>query len=346
MVHFDYPPQALQGELRRIANDLMAPGKGILAADESLDLMEKRLRDIGLKNDIENRRRYRQILFTANKSSMGNYISGVIMLPATLYEKADNGTPFIELLKERGILPGVNVDGGLVDLPFTNGETITQGLDNLGQRLAEYKKAGCAFAKWRGAYRISKTTPSDLAIIENANALARYASLCQSNGLVPIVEPDISRDGDHDLETNQKTTEVVLAAVYKALNDHHVFLEGTVLKPSMVTPGKDHKTWYSPQDIAKATVLAVSRTVPAAVPGIGFLSGGQTDQEATDNLNAINKFTGATKPWHLTFIFGRALQTPISTTWKGKDENVVAAQEEFLKLAKRNSLASLGKYNR
>lgn len=286
--YFKYPDPALQDELRKIANAIVAPGKGILAADESVGTMGKRLQDTGLENTEENRRKYRQLLFTTDKT-IGDYISGVILFHETLYQKADDGTPFVELLKQRGIIPGIKVDTGVVSLFGSEDECTTQGLDDLDKRCAQYKKDGCHFAKWRCVLKINKNTPSYQAILENANVLARYASICQSNGIVPIVEPEILPDGDHDLERCQKVTETVLAFVYKALNDHHVFLEGTLLKPNMVTGGQSHPVKFSPCDIAKATVTALSRTVPPAVPGITFLSGGQSEEEATVNLDAINK---------------------------------------------------------
>lgn len=340
--YFNFPEPALQDELRRIANAIVAPGKGILAADESVGTMGKRLQDIGLENTEENRRKYRQLLFTTDKS-LGDYISGVILFHETLYQKADDGTPFVELLKAKGIIPGIKVDTGVVDLMGTENECTTQGLDDLGKRCAQYKKDGCHFAKWRCVLKININTPSYGAIQENANVLARYATICQMNGIVPIVEPEILPDGDHDIVRCQKVTEVVLAFVYKALSDHHVFLEGTLLKPNMVTGGMSHKVRFSPEEVGRATAVALSRTVPAAVPGITFLSGGQSEEEASINLNAVNKCEGK-KPWALTFSFGRALQASVLKTWAGKDANVAAAQAELLKRAQANSLASLGKY--
>lgn len=286
--YFNYPDPALQDELRKIANAIVAPGKGILAADESVGTMGKRLQDIGLENTEENRRKYRQLLFTADKS-IGDYISGVILFHETLYQKADDGTPFPELLKQRGIIPGIKVDTGVVPLMGSEDECTTQGLDDLAKRCAQYKKDGCHFAKWRCVLKINTNTPSYQAILENANVLARYASICQQNRIVPIVEPEVLPDGTHDLDRAQKVTESVLAFVYKALADHHVFLEGTLLKPNMVTAGQSHAVKFSPEDIARATVTALSRTVPPAVPGITFLSGGQSEEEASVNLDAINR---------------------------------------------------------
>jgi len=340
--YFSYPSVELQNELRTIANKICTPGKGILAADESTGTMGKRLTSIGVENTEENRRKYRQLLFTTDKE-IGNYISGVILFHETLYQKADDGTPFVKLITDRGILPGIKVDTGVVDLMGSEGESTTQGLDDLGKRCAQYKKDGCQFAKWRCVLKIGKNIPSYQAMMENANVLARYASICQMNGLVPIVEPEVLPDGDHDLDRAQKVTEAVLSFTYKALQDHHVFLEGTLLKPNMVAPGQSHKVKASPQQIGKATVTALARTVPVAVPGVVFLSGGQSEEEASVNLCAINN-VDAKRPWHLSFSYGRALQASVLKAWAGKPENVKAGQDELLKRAKANSLASTGKY--
>jgi fructose-bisphosphate aldolase class I len=343
--YFNYPSPALQEELRGIANQIVAPGKGILAADESTATIGKRFTDINVENTEENRRLYRQLLFTTDKT-IGNYVSGVILYHETLYQKADDGTPFVKLIQERGILPGIKVDTGTKDLfGAENGESTTQGLDDLDKRCAQYKKDGCQFAKWRCVLKIGKNTPSYQAILENANVLARYASICQANGIVPIVEPEVLPDGDHDLERAQKVTETVLAFVYKALNDHHVFLEGTLLKPNMVTAGQSCATKFTPEQVALATVTALQRTLPAAVPGVTFLSGGQSEEEASVHLNAINALQGK-KPWALTFSYGRALQASVLKAWSGKAENVKAGQEELLKRAKANGLASVGKYEK
>ncbi|XP_014261729.1 fructose-bisphosphate aldolase isoform X2 [Cimex lectularius] len=340
--YFNYPPIALQEELKKIASTIVAPGKGILAADESIGTIGKRFQEIGLDNTEDNRRLYRQLLFTSDISLADN-ISGVILFHETLYQKTDDGTPFVDILKQRGIVPGIKVDKGVVPLYGSEDECTTQGLDDLAERCAMYKKDGCHFAKWRCVLKISKNTPSYQAIMENANVLARYASICQANRLVPIVEPEVLPDGTHDLERAQKVTETVLAAVYKALNDHHVFLEGTLLKPNMVTAGMQCQVKYSPDEIALATVTAFHRTVPPAVMGILFLSGGQSEEEASVNLDAINKFVGR-KPWPLTFSYGRALQASSLQTWQGKSDNVQAAQDELLKRAKANGEASLGRY--
>jgi len=313
-----------------------------LAADESTGTMGKRFANIGVENSEENRRIYRQLLFTSDKS-MESYISGVILFHETLFQKTDDGTNFVTLIQNRGIIPGIKVDKGVVDLMGTEEESTTQGLDDLSSRCQEYYKMGCRFAKWRCVLKIRANTPSPLSILENANVLARYATECQKAGIVPIVEPEILPDGDHDLERCQKVTEKVLAAVYKALSDHHVYLEGTLLKPNMVTPGQSCSKKYAPQDVAKATVTALQRTVPVAVPGITFLSGGQSEEEASVHLDALNKYPGK-KPWALTFSYGRALQASALKAWAGKNDSIKAGQEEFLKRAKANSEASLGKY--
>jgi len=328
--------------LAEAANRIVAPGKGILAADESNGTMGKRLKPIQVDNVESNRRAYRQILFTSGEEAFEN-IGGVIFFHETLYQSDDNGTTFVELVKKSGAEVGIKVDKGVVNLLGTSDEVTTQGLDGLEERCAEYKKAGCSFAKWRCVLKIGDGKPSQLAIIENANVLARYASICQAAGLVPIVEPEILPDGDHDLATCQAATERVLSYVYRALNEHHVYLEGTLLKPNMVTGGFACQTKYTPYEIAVATVTALQRTVPAAVPGITFLSGGQTEEDASVNLDAINKLPGR-KPWALSFSYGRALQASVLDAWKGQKSNTDAAKAEFRKRAKANGAASLGQY--
>ncbi|KAL7677297.1 hypothetical protein ACOME3_003533 [Neoechinorhynchus agilis] len=337
-----YLTEEKQKELADIAHSIVAKGKGILAADESIGSMAKRLNPIGLENTEENRRLYRQILFTGD-AELAKYISGVIMFDETFYQKADDGTPFVQILQKKGIIPGIKVDTGLIPLGGTNEETTTQGLDELNKRCANYKKNGAQFAKWRCALKIGPRLPSHLSIIENANVLARYASICQQNGLVPIVEPEILPDGDHTLAHCRWVTEKVLAATYKALSDHHIYLEGTLLKPNMVTCGHSHKEQASPMEVGLATVTALRRTVPAAVPGVCFLSGGQGEEQATLNLDGINK-QKLLKPWALTFSYGRALQASVLNAWQGKPENVAKAQHELLVRAKANSEAAQGIY--
>jgi len=295
-----------------------------------------------LENSEENRRKYRQLLFSTGKI-VAEHISGVILYDETFRQKADNGMLFPKLLEQHNIIPGIKVDKGVVPLAGTLGEGTTQGLDDLAARCAQYYAGGCRFAKWRCVLNIGPHIPSHLAMLENANVLARYASICQANGLVPIVEPEVLCDGDHDLERCQKVTEQTLAYTYKALADHHVYLEGTLLKPNMVTPGQSCSKKATPQEIARATVTALQRTVPAAVPGIVFLSGGQSEVDASVNLNAINQYKGK-KPWALTFSYGRALQASVLKSWGGKDDKLKEGQKTFFTRARANGLASLGKY--
>ncbi|KAM3866704.1 fructose-bisphosphate aldolase B [Diretmus argenteus] len=328
-------------DLSDIAQRIVASGKGILAADESTGTMGKRLQKINVENNEENRRYFRDLLFSV--PAMSNSVGGVIFFHETLYQKADSGKLFPQVIKDKGIVVGIKVDKGTAGLNGTDGETTTQGLDGLSERCAQYKKDGCDFAKWRCVLKISDGCPSALGIAENANVLARYASICQQNGLVPIVEPEILPDGDHDLQRCQYVTEKVLAAVYKALSDHHVYLEGTLLKPNMVLAGQACTKRYTPQEVAMATVTALRRTVPAAVPGVCFLSGGQSEEEASLNLNAINQVP-LHRPWKLTFSYGRALQASALAAWEGKPANKAAAQEAFCTRAKINGLASKGEY--
>ncbi|KAK9280008.1 hypothetical protein L1049_013693 [Liquidambar formosana] len=315
-------------------------GKGILAADESTGTIGKRLSSINVENVEENRRALRELLLCTPGALQ--YLSSVILFEETLYQKTSSGKPYVEVLKEGGVLPGIKVDKGTVELPGTNGETTTQGLDNLAQRCQQYYAAGARFAKWRAVLKIRPTEPSQLAINDNANGLARYAIICQENGLVPIVEPEVLVDGSHDIDRCADVTERVLAACYKALNDHHVLLEGTLLKPNMVTPGSDAEK-FPPEVVAKYTVKALQRTVPVAVPAVMFLSGGQSEEEATLNLNAMNKLK-TKKPWTLSFSFGRALQQSALKAWAGKVENIEIARAAFLARCKANSEATLGIY--
>jgi len=338
----EYLSASAREELRRVAEAIVHPGKGILAADESTGTIGKRLSSIHLENNEDNRRKYRQLLFTSDDVVAKN-ISGVILYHETLYQKSDDGTPFVQILKRKGIIPGIKVDKGIVPLAGTIGEGTTQGLDELGARCAQYKRDGAEFAKWRCVINIGPHAPSHLALLENANVLARYASICQQNGLVPIVEPEVLCDGTHDLERCQKVTEQTLAYVYKALADHHVYLEGTLLKPNMVTAGQSCANKYSPEQVAQATVTALQRGVPPAVPGVVFLSGGQSEVDSTVHLNAINRVVGR-KPWALSFSFGRALQASVLKAWDGKDANISKAQQVFVKRAQLNGLATLGKY--
>ncbi|XP_054740642.1 fructose-bisphosphate aldolase-like [Anastrepha obliqua] len=339
--NFNYIPCALQDELRTIANAIVAPGKGILAVDESPGSMAKKFSPYNLPNTEENRRIYRQLLFTTE--NLQEHISGAILHNETLYQKTDDGKTFGDLLRHRGIIVGIKVDKGIVPLPGSLDESTTEGLDDLYCRCGKYKRDGCDFAKWRCVLKIGKHIPTYQAIMENTNVLARYASICQSQGIVPIVEPDVLVDGEHDIMRAQKVTETVLAAQYKALNDHHVYLEGTLLKPNMITPGQKCSRRNSPEEIAYITVQSFLRTVPAAVPGIVFLSGGQSEEEASVHLNAINN-VNLKHPWELSFSYGRALQASVLEAWAGKNENIARAQNELQKRAKANGLARYGKY--
>lgn len=336
-------PNPYIDELKATAVALAAPGKGLLAADESTGTIGSRFKGINVENTEENRRAYRELLFTA-PGDWNQYISGVIMYEETLSQKTASGTSFVDLLKAKGIITGIKVDKGVEALPGTDGETATMGLDGLGARCAAYYKQGARFAKWRAVLKISENgCPTEQSIHENAHGLARYAAICQANGLVPIVEPEVLMDGPHNLEKSAQVTEHVLVEVYRALHIHKVLLEGTLLKPNMVLAGSTCATKYTPQEIAKATVTTLQRTVPPAVPGIMFLSGGQSEDEATVNLNAINNAPGP-KPWSLTFSYGRALQASVLKAWKGDAANVPAAQEQFIIRAKANSEAQLGKF--
>ncbi|XP_067934039.1 fructose-bisphosphate aldolase-like [Watersipora subatra] len=342
---YQYLTEAQEKELADIAKKIVAPGKGILAADESTGTIGKRFSNIGVENVEENRRAYRQLLFTSahEGQNISEHISGVILYHETFFQKADDGEDFVSKLTKLGVVPGIKVDKGVVPLAGTDDECTTQGLDGLAERCAEYKKAGAGFAKWRCVLKIKPYAPSHQAMLENANVLARYAMICQQNGLVPIVEPEVLPDGEHDLETAMKVTEQVLSYTYKALMDHHVYLEGTLLKPNMVTAGQSCSKKYTSEEIAKATVTALQRTVPAAVPGVTFLSGGQSEENASVNLSAINKYPGK-KPWALTFSYGRALQTSVLKAWAGKKENIPKAQDELLVRAHANGMAALGQY--
>uniref|UniRef100_V9KV47 Fructose-bisphosphate aldolase n=1 Tax=Callorhinchus milii TaxID=7868 RepID=V9KV47_CALMI len=328
--------------LSDIAQRLVATGKGILASDESNATMGKRLRSINVENHEENRRTFRQILFTTN--DINQWIGGILFFHETFYQQTDDGNPFVQFVKDRGILVGIKLDKGTVPIPGMEGETTTQGLDGLGERCAQYKRDGADFAKWRCVFRISDHHPSAMAICENACVLGSFAAICQENGLVPIIEPEILTDGKHDLARCQYVTETVLAGVYKVLNDRHVYLEGTLLKPNMVTAGVCHNHLYSPEDIAMATCTALRRTVPIAVPGIVFLSGGQSEDEASVNLNAINSCP-CPKVWKLSFSFGRALQTSALFAWSGRQESYYDGQDAFARRAQINSLACQGLYN-
>lgn len=331
-------------ELIATARAIARPGFGILAADESTGTIGKRFDSIGVENNVDNRRAYRELLFTS--PDIEQHISGVIMYEETMKQSTTDGKNFVELLAEKGILTGIKVDAGVVIIGGTEDETATQGLDKLGERCAAFYKQGARFAKWRAVLKIDTKTgcPSDIAIAENAHGLARYASICQDNGLVPIVEPEVLCDGTHTIEECAEASERVFAAVIKELQDQKVLLEGSLLKPNMITPGMDCETKATPADIAFYTVRTLSRTIPAAIPGVHFLSGGQSEEEASQNLNAMAKLEGVPKPWYLSFSYGRALQASCLKAWKGDAANVEAAQKAFMERARGNSEATLGKY--
>lgn len=328
-------------ELHSTIDDLVKVGKGILAADESLPTIAKRFAPIGVESTAENRRRYRSLLF--GSPEVEQFISGVILFEETLTQCADDATPLAQLLASRGIVPGVKVDKGKTDLPNAPGDMITQGLDGLAERLRIYKEQGARFAKWREVYPVTAVNPTALGIEANAEMLARYAAICQQEGFVPIVEPEVLMDGDHTLERCFEVIEAVHNAVFQALYRHRVILEYTVLKPSMVLPGKESAQRATPDQVADATITVLRRTVPAAVPSINFLSGGQSAEEATANLNALNLHYPEA-PWELSFSYGRALQQPVLERWAGKDENRDGAQQAFLKRARLNGAARRGQY--
>ncbi len=327
--------------LAKTIKDLVVPGKGILAADESTGTITKRFQSINVESTEENRRIYRELLFTAPE--IEKYICGVILYEETLGQKTKDGTPFPQYLQNLGIVPGIKVDKGIIPLSNSPEENITQGLDGLGERLKTYKNQGARFAKWRAVIPVSNTIPTAYGLHANAEALARYASICQSEGIVPIVEPEVLMDGDHTIERCAEVTEQALRAVFKALHKNKVALEYMILKPNMVVPGIKHQPQASVHEVATATLKVLRRTVPAAVPSINFLSGGQSDEVATAHLNEMNK--AKNNPWYLSFSYGRALQAPALKTWTGQNQNISHAQEAFLKRAKLNGNATTGTYS-
>lgn len=327
-------------ELSATMDHLLQYGKGILAADESNSTIGKRFAAIGLENNEDNRRNYRLLL--ASTPELDTYVNGVILFEETFQNKDADGTPIAELFTKRGILPGIKVDKGVIDLANTDDEKVTIGLDDLLERLITFKQQGAKFAKWRNIYSISNHTPSLTAIKAGAEMLARYAATCQSVGIVPIVEPEVLIDGSHSIEHCAEASEMVLHELFNALFIHQVELEHIILKPSMITCGKDSTPFSSPEDVADFTLNVFRNTVPAAVPAINFLSGGQTPQQATENLNAIN--SAGYQPWMLSFSFGRALQEDCIKTWDGKSANIATAQAALLNRARLNSLACFGEY--
>jgi len=326
--------------LESVARKLVAPGKGILAADESSPTIEKRLKSINVSSTEENRRTYREILFTT--TGAGEFISGVILFDETIRQKTRDGRTFVKALEQQGIIPGIKVDKGAKPMANFPGEKITEGLDGLRQRLAEYRQLGARFAKWRAVISIGDKIPTCRCIETNADLLARYAALSQEADLVPIVEPEVLMDGAHTIERHFDVTEQTLRSVFHALAEYRVALEAMLLKPNMVLSGKDCPQQASVQEVAQATVRCMKRVVPAAVPGLVFLSGGQTDQQATEHLNAMNRFGDL--PWQLSFSYGRALQAPVLKAWKGEQANVAKAQQAFYHRAWCNSKARFGKY--
>ncbi|MET0841583.1 MAG: class I fructose-bisphosphate aldolase [Methyloceanibacter sp.] len=329
-------------ELNRVAKAMVAPGKGILAADESGGTITKRFTAIGVESTESSRRDYRELLFRAAKA-MSDRISGVILFDETIRQKAADGTPLVTVIEKAGSIPGIKVDTGTKPLPFSPGETITDGLDGLRERLIEYRDLGAKFCKWRAVIDIGPGIPSYNCINANAHALARYAALCQEENLVPIVEPEVLMDGDHEIGRCEEVTEFVLKTVFQELYYARVKLEGMVLKPNMVVPGKKSAKQASDTEIAERTLRVLKACVPAAVPGIAFLSGGQSDVEATARLNAINRIGDL--PWRLSFSYGRALQAAPQKAWSGKAENKSAAQAAFAHRAEMNGLATLGKWS-
>lgn len=326
-------------ELVKTAKTIASPGRGILAIDESNATCGKRLASIGLENNEVNRQAYRQLLCTT--PGLGEYISGAIMFEETLYQSTSDGKKMVDCLVEGGIMPGIKVDKGLVPLPGSNDESWCQGLDGLASRTAAYYKQGARFAKWRTVISIPNG-PSDLAITEAAWGLARYAAICQDTGLVPIVEPEVLLDGSHGIDRTLEVAEKVWSKVFYFLAENNVLFEGILLKPSMVTPGAECPDRATPEQVADYTLKMLRRRVPPAVPGIMFLSGGQSEVEATLNLNAMNL---TPNPWHVSFSYARALQNSVLKTWKGQPENLEAAKKALLVRAKANSLAQLGKYS-
>ena len=327
-------------ELNRVANAMVAPGRGVLAADESAATVKKRFEVIGVECTEDNRRDYRELLFRSK--GMAN-ISGVILFDETIRQNAKDGTPLVKIIEQAGSLPGIKVDRGVKPLPFSPGEVVTEGLDGLRERLVEYRGLGAKFCKWRAVIEIGPGIPSYNCIHANTHALARYAALCQDEDLVPIVEPEVVMDGDHDIGRCYEVTEFALKMLYQELFYARVKLEGTVLKPNMVVPGKNCAKQASAEEVAEKTLRVLKECVPASVPGIAFLSGGQSDLDATARLNAMNKM--GPLPWKLSFSYSRALQAAPQKAWSGRVENVGAAQSAFAHRAAMNGLASLSKWS-
>jgi fructose-bisphosphate aldolase, class I len=329
-------------DLNKVALAMVAPGKGLLAADESSGTIKKRFDDINVVSTEETRRDYREMLFRSSEA-MTQYISGVILYDETIWQNARDGTPLIKIIEQSGAIPGIKVDEGTQALPNCPGELVTVGLDKLAERLKKYYEGGARFAKWRAVIDIDRDNiPSMTAIHVNAHALARYAALCQAAQIVPIVEPEVLMDGDHDIDRCYEVSQRVLNKTFQELRIQRVALEGMILKPNMVIPGKKSKNRASVEEVAEKTIRLLKACVPAAVPGIAFLSGGQSDEDATAHLDAMNRIGGL--PWRLTFSYGRALQAAPQKAWSGKAENVSAGQRAFIHRARMNSLASRGEW--
>ncbi|MFV2000609.1 MAG: class I fructose-bisphosphate aldolase [Acidimicrobiia bacterium] len=325
-------------DMRATARAMVAPGKGILAADESTGTIQKRFDMIDVTSTVETRRAYRELLFTTESAEQ--HIGGVILFDGTIRQQSSDGTPFAEVIAGKGIVPGIKVDMGAKDLPASPGETVTEGLDGLRQRLAEYHELGARFAKWRAVIRIGPDVPTWNSVKANAHALARYAALCQEADIVPIVEPEVLMDGDHTIERSYEVTRWVLRTTFSELADAGVRLDSMVLKPNMVIPGSDYPQRAEPEEVAEMTVRCLNEELPVAVPGVAFLSGGQSELEATANLNAMN--VSGDHPWALSFSYGRALQQSALKAWVGESANVAAAQAAFLHRATMNGLATNG----
>jgi fructose-bisphosphate aldolase, class I len=326
--------------MQETARELVAPGKGILAADESSGTIKKRFDQIGVESTEDNRRAYRQLLFTT--PGLGDHISGVILFDETIRQSTDDGTRLTEVLEKAGVIPGIKVDTGAKPLALFEGETVTEGLDGLRERLAEYGDLGARFAKWRATYFIGTGFPTDFAVLANGHAMARYAALCQEASIVPIVEPEVLMDGDHDIASCEDATGRALRALYEQMSAHRVDLAGTLLKVNMVVPGKDAATQVDDTAIAEATLRTLTAHVPEEVPGIVFLSGGMTDEEATSRLNEINRLGG---PWEISFSYGRALQAQPLRAWGGDADNLEAAQAALAHRARMNGLARDGDWS-
>lgn len=334
-------------ELHRVAEALAAPGKGLLAADESFGTIKKRFEAVGVESTEANRREYREILFS-DTAALGEYISGVILFDETIHQETREGRPLVELITSSGAIPGIKVDRGAKPLPFADGELVTEGLDGLRERLQEYRVLGARFSKWRAVIDIGRdgnqNMPSHHCVRTNVHALARFAALSQEQDLVPVVEPDVLMDGDHNIGRCAEVTEWVLRRLFHELHEHRVSLEGVVLKPNMIVPGKNAAHKASPEEVADATVKCFHRAIPSAVAGVVLLSGGQSEVEATANLNAVNA-ANFTLPWPVSFSFGRALQMSVLETWAGEMQNIAAAQKVFAHRARMNGLAVKGEWH-